>query len=285
LSFLPFPVTVVIRSFKEVTLEKRKALFTDIDGTLIRWVYFDLWVRICIEYGLFSKHLLIELDVKLREYKTHQIKFSEYLTVLLASTQKTGGLKGAHESAMLEVCSELAKRVHGDTHVLTRELITAAHQCGYFIAFVSGSPTLALKSLATYFPGEITCLGTDLPTDEIGRYTGELADRIVHTKGEAVKMLAKEHNLDLVRSIAIGDSSSDARMFSEVGFPLALNPNPELNVLIHNHRWPYAIEKKMVHVYAASGSGESFTESTLFDVLPEEIAKILAPRLKQLDFA
>jgi phosphoserine phosphatase len=285
IDFFVYSDSVVIRTFsKEQNVQnKRKALFIDVDGTLIRWVYCDYWVRACVEHGLFSKHILIELDKKFVDYKARKILFGEYVQTMLDSIRKPGTLKGSSVSAMIEVCDELAREAHVRTHVITTELIATAHQCNYFIAFISGSPTIALKSLMKYFPGVEVCLGSECIEEE-GVYTGELDDLVVRCKDSAVRRLAELYNLNLEHSIAIGDSPSDAKMFQVVSHPVVLNPNTELDKIARENAWPIVIEKKMIHVEAWSATATEYVSTNLFDVLPKEIAEILEKRLVELQF-
>lgn len=264
-----------------------KALFVDVDGTLIRWVFFDYWVRICVEYDLFPGHILIELDRILTEYKQREqtTPFGVYLNALVRAVKKDGVLAGKSLNAMREICTELARRVHGDVHVFTRELIAAAHGNGYLIALVSGSPTIALEALAEYFPGVTTIYGTELPVDSSDHFTGVLDDAVVHHKEVALQRFAELYDVDLKQSIAIGDSPSDVAMFTQVGYPIALNPNTSLfQIARMDRRFPIVIEKKMVIPMKTTPSGLRHTTCSLTSILPKEVAGPLRLQLKKLEF-
>lgn len=264
-------------------MASRKGLFVDIDGTLIRWIFFDKWVRACVEGGLFKSYILFELDHLLAQYKARDIRFGEYESAMVKSVGKDGALKGNCETAMKEVCDKLARDMRTNIHVITNELISAASKCGYFIAFVSGSPTIALRSLAEHFPGIDVCAGTELLMEH-GQYTGVMDDFVVHNKGIVIEKLGEEHAVDLMQSIAIGDSPSDSRMLERVGYPIALNPNTRLDELATENHWPIVKEIKMVSVEKYSDRASNYVRSSLFDILPAEIADILHIRLKAQDF-
>lgn len=264
-----------------------KALFADVDGTLIRWVFFDYWIRACVEYGLFPRHILIELDQLLSEYKQREqsTPFGAYLKALVRAVKKDGVLRGKRLEAMQEVCRELARRVHGDVHVFTRELIATAHSQGYLVAFVSGSPTIALEALAKYFPGVTTVYGTELPVNSRDRFSGVVDDEVVYHKDRAVQRFSDTYDVNLNQSIAIGDSPTDVAMFSKVGYPMALNPNSKLFKFGREEGgFPIVIEKKTVIAMKATPSGSRYTTCSLESILPKEIARPLYQRLVQLEF-
>lgn len=264
-------------------MKLRKGLFADIDGTLIRWIFFDRWVRASVEGGLFKPYILFELDYLLAKYKAREIRFGEYEAAMVKSVGKEGALRGNHEASMKEVCIKLARDMRTNIHVITKDLIAAAHECGYFIAFVSGSPTIALRCLAEHFPGVEACVGTELLM-EGDRYTGLMDDFVVNNKGIAIEKLASEHSIDLSRSIAIGDSPSDSRMFEKVGYPIILNPNTRLDQIATQNHWPIVTEIKKVSVLAYSEGIIGYVRSNLFDILPSEIAELLFARLEAQEF-
>lgn len=259
----------------------------DVDGTLIRWVYYDYWVRFCVEYGLFPKYILLELDRILSEYKQRELSapFLKYLSALVRCVRYDGVLAGVREEQMEAVCEEMARQKHGDVHVFTRELIRIAHEAGYKIALVSGSPTVALNHLAKYFPGIDRCFGTILPSEN-GRYTGSIDDSIVNNKKTTVLHYAKERNIDLTQSIAIGDSANDACMFACVGFPIGLNPTTELfRAGCHPERpFPLVFEKKMILSLKPRRDQSGYVTCPPHQILPSDIGISMQDTLKELDF-
>ena len=74
---------------------------------------------------------------------------------------------------------------------------------------------------------------------EAGRYTGRLERRLLGVaKAEALSELAAAKELDLARSTAYSDSSTDLPFLEAVGSPVAVNPDRELARIARERGWP-----------------------------------------------
>jgi putative phosphoserine phosphatase/1-acylglycerol-3-phosphate O-acyltransferase len=73
-----------------------------------------------------------------------------------------------------------------------------------------------------------------------GSYTGTIDGPFVWGKGklEAVRTWADDHGIDLGESYAYSDSWFDVPLLSEVGHPIAVNPDPRLRLFAMARRWP-----------------------------------------------
>ena len=82
--------------------------------------------------------------------------------------------------------------------------------------------------------------GTESETDDFGRYTGHLVGDILHgpAKVKAIESIASEHGLDLAECAAYSDSINDLPLLEAVGFPHAVNPEPELRRIALSRGWP-----------------------------------------------
>jgi hypothetical protein len=76
-----------------------------------------------------------------------------------------------------------------------------------------------------------------------GHYTGELDGPFVYGvgKAEALEKLVSDLGYDPERSYAYSDSISDLPMMEEVGHPVAVNPDSELERVAHERGWPVVI--------------------------------------------
>ncbi len=76
--------------------------------------------------------------------------------------------------------------------------------------------------------------------DEDGFYTGRLVGSVMHgpAKAGAVAKLAAEHGLGLSECAAYSDSMNDLPLLESVGFPHAVNPEPELRRIALTRGWP-----------------------------------------------
>lgn len=73
-----------------------------------------------------------------------------------------------------------------------------------------------------------------------GRFTGELASRLVWRRGklDSVREWAADHDIDLGSAWAYSDSWFDAALLAAVGHPTAVNPDPRMVGLALLRGWP-----------------------------------------------
>ncbi len=69
-----------------------------------------------------------------------------------------------------------------------------------------------------------------------GKLTGRIKIRVPwNGKGVVLKQLAKQYNLDLEKTIAVGDSDTDIGMMKLCGASIAFNPSSEAVIQAANH--------------------------------------------------
>ncbi len=265
---------------------KNPWIFFDLDGTFVRWNYFHLWIKACVAAGLLPRIVLAEPNRRLRAYKNRQGTFRAFTDSLLKAVLDGERLRGIRVDDMERVCQELAARSGRQIHVFCEELNRIARACGYQTAILTGSPTIAAKAFAKQ--REIGfCFGTELVVGPSrSRYTGEADDYVLYHKDEVIRAFAEEHEVDLTKSIAVGDSEGDLSMLQEVEYGIALNPNSGLLRACRDHGIPYIIEKKNIYPHqwsTTNGVGTSATVVGLEQILPGEIATPLTARLRELD--
>ena len=73
-----------------------------------------------------------------------------------------------------------------------------------------------------------------------GTYDGTVVGNFVWAAGKlaAVRAWAEEHDVDLAESYAYSDSFYDTPLLSAVGHPVAVNPDPRMQVMARARRWP-----------------------------------------------
>ena len=76
--------------------------------------------------------------------------------------------------------------------------------------------------------------------DDDGFYTGRIQGAVMHgpEKAKAVAEMAAEHGIDLGECAAYSDSINDLPLLESVGFPHAVNPEPELKRIANARGWP-----------------------------------------------
>ena len=72
-----------------------------------------------------------------------------------------------------------------------------------------------------------------------GVYTGQPGGPFTYRSGkaEAIRQVAAENGIDLSESYAYSDSESDMPMLSAVGYPVAVNPDRELEKIARENGW------------------------------------------------
>jgi len=118
---------------------------------------------------------------------------------------------------------------------------------GHLIVIVSGTLEPLARAAARALEAELAARGCAAKIlvyatrlEEIdGRWTGRILGEAMFgkVKARAVKKLAEEMHLDLVRCWAYGDSVNDRWMLAEVGKPTVVNPLSKLEQIARKRRW------------------------------------------------
>ena len=135
-----------------------------------------------------------------------------------------------------------------------RKLLTMHAEAGRDTWIVSASPSRLVEPIGASL-GMTGAIGTEGAVED-GRFTGELAGEFIYGDGKAraITELAAQRGYDLERSYAYSDSVSDIPMLEQVGHPVAVNPDSELEDLAHERGWPIVIfARKTKRVMATSG--------------------------------
>lgn len=165
-------------------------------------------------------------------------------------------LMGADEGKMERVRREAAKLTEGweadkvkrvVTEVLDEvispliyaealELIRDHRVAGRLVCIVSSSPEEIVEPMAKMLQADLWIASQ--PRIVKGRYTGEL-DFYAYgeRKAEAMQALADVEGVDLERSFAYSDSSTDLPMLEAVGVPVVVNPDKELRRIADARGW------------------------------------------------
>lgn len=254
----------------------KRWIFVDVDGTLVRWVYCDLWAQALVEFGLLRKVNVIRLDRAREAYRRREGEFSAFGHALVSSVRIGDPLKNFSVEQMKLVCEELANRTN-EFHVFVQELIASGLECGYEVAFITGSPTLAVQPLAKRLGVNPELVRGTTLYDRNGCLTGGIDDSAYKNKQETVLHLVGREG-DLKQSVAIGDTTADVSMLETVGYPIAFNPSVELLEKACEEKWPFVTERKIAFVQRGEPNG-GWKSEKLSSILPADLAASLASRL------
>jgi HAD superfamily phosphoserine phosphatase-like hydrolase len=124
------------------------------------------------------------------------------------------------------------------------------------VFLVSGTLAPLARCVANRLPGNVQVIATELTfcvtAAKFGGesalkenlhppiWTGEIRGEhmVGLAKSRAVRSMAAEHELDLAKCFAYGDSWADRAMLESVGFPVAVNPSSALARLAKKRGWP-----------------------------------------------
>jgi HAD superfamily phosphoserine phosphatase-like hydrolase len=254
----------------------------DVDGTLLRWNSLHLLLVACVENGCVSADVLTEANQRLAEYKERKGTFQAFIDALLKAEKCLNGV------AVIDVADAARRVVESGiwASVFCAETLQIAREWTQCVPVIfTGTPQVMAQAIAAHYNIRHV-FGTQLLTDHSGNlYTGESDDSVLQNKGSAIRRFAEEHEIDLTQSIAVGDSEGDITMLQAVGHPIALNPNAGLMRACTRYRYPYVLEKKIVHPFAwkAENPSNVATPATMADLLPAPLAAELTARLRELD--
>jgi HAD superfamily hydrolase (TIGR01490 family) len=213
------------------------AAFFDVDNTMIRGSSFAALAKGMADRDYFSTSEILEFTWKQLKYV---LSGKENLEDIAQATEN--GLAFVKGRSPDEI-RQLADEVYDETMVQrlwagSVELAAAHQALGHEVWLVSATPIEVAEEIAKRL-GLTGGLGTRAEVVD-GSYSGRLDGPPLHGKAkvDAIRRLAQDRGLDLARSAAYSDSSNDVPMLSEVGFPVAVNPDGGLRAHARREGWP-----------------------------------------------
>lgn len=214
----------------------RTAAFFDLDNTIIRGASaFHLAVGLRAR-GFFSTWDLVTFAVHQARY----LAFGEDMSTIDKVRSRALSIVAGRSVAEIAAIGEeiwdevLSLRIFPGTHALLREHLEAGHE----VWIITASP-VEIGRLIGRRLGTTGALGT-VAEHVDGYYTGRLVGDLLHgrAKARAVVTLAEEEDIDLPSSYAYGDSMNDVPILSQVGHPVAINPDRRLRRHARAVGWP-----------------------------------------------
>lgn len=213
------------------------AAFFDIDNTMIRGSSFAALAKGMADRDYFTTAEILEFSWKQLKYVLSGKENME--DIAQATENGLSFVKGRRP----EEIRQLADEVYDETMVQrlwagSVELVAAHQALGHEVWLVSATPVEVAEEIAARL-GLTGGLGTRAEVVD-GEYSGRLDGPPLHgaAKVETIRRLAEEHGLDLARCAAYSDSANDIPMLSEVGFPVAVNPDGALRAHARKEGWP-----------------------------------------------
>ncbi|ABR47436.1 HAD-superfamily subfamily IB hydrolase, TIGR01490 [Alkaliphilus metalliredigens QYMF] len=206
---------------------KNVGVFFDIDGTLYRDSLMVEHFKKLIKYEVIDPAIWHNVAKgTFHNWDKRQGNYEDYL--LEIAEIYIGAMKGMRKEH-IEFISNQVIHLKGDrVYRYTRGQIEWHKEQGHKIIFISGSPDYLVSRMAKKY-GVTDYRGTKYFVDEDNRFTGEIEQMWdAESKQVAIAELVDEHNIDLQKSYAYGDTNGDFSMLKSVGHPIAINPAKEL---------------------------------------------------------
>lgn len=222
---------------------KRKLAIFDIDGTVFRKnLHFELIEELSWS-GLFSKDARKALVRIYARWLEHRGTYEEYRQKIISTYGRE--LKGCCQKDIVEASKKVAGFNKDRVYIFARDLIKKLKKENYTVIAISGSPIEVIKEYNKFLKLD-EVFGSVYETDGKGVYTGKTIFEPVKHKGHLVGQYIAEKNLTLEGSYGVGDTESDISFLKMVKYPIAFNPNLNLERIARRRGWKIVVEKKDV---------------------------------------
>ncbi|MEK9180755.1 MAG: HAD family phosphatase [Patescibacteria group bacterium] len=224
-------------------IAKKKLAIFDIDGTIFRSSLLIQLIEGLVSAGIFPRQAQKEVARDYLAWLNRRGSYENYLKQVIDIHLKY--LAGAWEKDVLKVTREVVAFQKDRVYRYTRRLIGILKKQNFFLLAISGSPVYIVEKFAGQL-GFDAFYGTIYEVSA-GRFTGKRlnADSFADKKTVIKNFIAeKKLDVDLKKSVAVGDTESDISMLSLVGQPIAFNPNRVLADHARKRGWKIVVERK-----------------------------------------
>jgi HAD superfamily hydrolase (TIGR01490 family) len=228
----------------------RLAIF-DIDGTIFRSSLLIELFNELVRRGVFPKKASQEVERDFVAWLNRKGHYNDYLLKLVKVHYRyqAGCTVQQIEPAIRAVIAWQKDRVYR----YTRDLARTLKKQGYYLVAISNSQESMVKQFTKALSFK-AAIGR-VPEVVDGKYTGRIImggepfpitshiDKIKILK----RFITERHlQVDLARSIMVGDSEGDLPLLSYVGRPIAFNPSEQLARIAKRRGWQIVVERKDV---------------------------------------
>jgi HAD superfamily hydrolase (TIGR01490 family) len=213
-----------------------EAAFFDLDKTVIAKASVPAFGPTLYNEGLINKRILLRAAVSQLVFLQLGAGHRRLEKMRRGLLQITRGWERARmEEIVREALSEVLEPI---VYREALELIEEHQLAGRKVVIVSSSPEEIVRPLAEFL-GVDDCISSRAQVDDNGRYTGEVDFyAYAEEKADAIRSMAKAHDIDLSASYAYSDSHTDVPMLEAVGHAVAVNPDKELIRVARANKWP-----------------------------------------------
>ncbi|MDD5456974.1 MAG: HAD-IB family hydrolase [Candidatus Margulisbacteria bacterium] len=218
-------------------MTSRKAVFIDIDNTIIHGTTVNILVKFSYKNGYIPITIIPKAFFWYFLYKMNYIKdFSgivQKTSVLLEDILKNIPAKEINK--IFKQCFE--KEIKPMIYSESVQMLNEFNKKGFEIFFISST----FEPLATLIRDHIgfgSVIATKLEEKD-GYYTGKIKGKVCYGVEKLLKIeeVTKERQLNLKDSYAFSDHISDIPMLQKVGHPVVVNPCSQLNKTAKKNKW------------------------------------------------
>ena len=215
-------------------LRPMEAAFFDLDKTVIAKASMVAFGRPLYRQGLISRRLLVRAlygQLVYMHLGANEAKLDRMRESVLALTK--GWDQARVSSIVREALTDVVEPIIYDEAL---ELIEEHKAAGRKVYIVAASPEEIVAPLGEFLGVDAAIASRARVQD--GRYTGEMELYAYGpNKAAAMRRVAAEENIDLLRSWAYSDSATDIPMLETVGNPVAVSPDRELLKVARERSW------------------------------------------------
>jgi len=204
----------------------KKAIFTDIDGALLKGYITINFVNYLYAKGMFPQFSYDKQKELMLEFKKGKMTFVDWL-------EKWGeiwgnGIKGQNKSDIESAANLFFPSFTPNIYRSSKELISLFHKKGYIVVGVSVG-VIETASLVKQYLG-LDAVFASITEVKNGVYTNKVLTNLQTREGKqsTIKQFCAQNKINLSDCIGIGDSEHDEQIFEIVGKSIALNPNSNL---------------------------------------------------------
>lgn len=211
------------------------AVFFDLDKTLIARNSAYAFNKYFFEHGYITPLTMAKLGIGHLNYlkRGHDANQMEATRKRLSSFLVGYRPEDLRKVAEVNLDTAIAPYVYAEA----RDLISRHRNSGHDLYIVSASARELVEPIASIL-GVDNIIATKLEVKD-GKFTGEVDFfcRGDNKSGE-IQRIADRHGYDLKQCFAYSDSATDVPMLSTVGFPIVVNPDPDLRAIAQQRGWP-----------------------------------------------
>lgn len=208
-------------------MQKSKAAFFDIDGTLFRNSLLIEHYFLLTENNILDKeNWLLNVKPLYQKYQNRKGPYEDYLDK--ASLLYQQNLKGLDKEIINYYAKKVIENNKNKVYRITKNALEYHKKKGYKVFVISGSPDFLVNDFAKIYGADFT-IATKYIFDENNKFTGKIYPMWDSgNKKKSIDFLTEKYNIDLLNSHAYGDTNGDYSMFEKVGYAHAINPSFEL---------------------------------------------------------